>query len=109
MLVALNKIDLAPGAGAGREVIEISAKTGQGIDRLIAVLTERAAEAAGDAMGGVIEVLDDRDVQDALGGAVERRLRETDVAPLLARLLRETSPAQAYRLVRAAVVQPTHR
>jgi tRNA modification GTPase len=52
MLVALNKIDLAPGAGAGREVIEISAKTGQGIDRLIAVLTERAAEAAGSRAGG---------------------------------------------------------
>lgn len=41
---ALNKIDLAPGAGAGREVIEVSAKTGQGIDRLIAALAERAAE-----------------------------------------------------------------
>ena len=33
--------------------------------------------ALGDAMQGVIEVLDDRDVQDALGGIVERRLRAT--------------------------------
>jgi digeranylgeranylglycerophospholipid reductase len=34
----------------------------------------------------------------------------TQLGPrLLARLLRETSPAQAYRLVRAAVAQPTHR
>ena len=38
---------------------------------------------AGDAMKGVIEVLDDRDVQSALGGIVERRLRQVDVAPLL--------------------------
>ena len=36
------------------------------------------------AMKGVIEVLDDRDVQSALGSMVERRLRQVDVAPLLA-------------------------
>jgi uncharacterized membrane-anchored protein YjiN (DUF445 family) len=35
----------------------------------------------------VLEVLDDRDVEEALGGAVERRLQETDVAPLLAKAL----------------------
>ena len=32
-------------------------------------------------------MLDDRDVQDAVGGAVERRLRETEVAPLLGRAI----------------------
>jgi len=48
---------------------------------------ERAAAAVADAMGGVIEVLDDRDVQETIGGAVERRLRETDVAPLLAKAI----------------------
>ena len=37
---------------------------------------ERAGEAAADALGGVVEVLDDRDVQEALGSAVEQRLRE---------------------------------
>jgi uncharacterized membrane-anchored protein YjiN (DUF445 family) len=47
----------------------------------------RAAAAAGDAMCGVLVVLDDRDVEVALGGAVERRLQETDVAPLLAKAL----------------------
>jgi uncharacterized membrane-anchored protein YjiN (DUF445 family) len=46
---------------------------------------ERAASAVGDAMRGVVEVLDDRDVQDALGVMVERRLRQVEVAPLLAR------------------------
>ena len=35
---------------------------------------ERAGEAAADALGGVVEVLDDRDVQEALGTAVEKRL-----------------------------------
>ena len=46
---------------------------------------ERASGFAGDAAKGVIEVLDDRDVQSALGGMVERRLRQVDVAPLLAK------------------------
>ena len=55
-----------------------------------------------DALGGVVEVLDDRDVQDALGGAVERRLRATEVAPLLGRAIdvgdrRRPPPADARR------------
>ena len=45
----------------------------------------RASGIAGDAAKGLIEVLDDRDVQGALGGMVERRLRRVDAAPLLAR------------------------
>jgi uncharacterized membrane-anchored protein YjiN (DUF445 family) len=45
----------------------------------------RASAVAGDAARGVIEVLDDRDVQHALGGMVERRLRQVDAAPLLAK------------------------
>ncbi len=48
---------------------------------------ERAAEAAADAMGGVLEVLDDRDVEEALGSAVERRLEQTEVAPLLGKAI----------------------
>ena len=58
---------------------------GQRLGRWLAVPehAERAAAALTDAMRGAIEVLDDRDVQDALGGLVERRLRETEVAPLL--------------------------
>ena len=49
---ALNKIDLAPGAGAGREVIEVSAKTGQRIDRLIETLADAAALATEAGAGG---------------------------------------------------------
>ncbi len=44
-LLVLNKIDLARVSG-GPERIEISAKTGEGLDRLIAALQARAAELA---------------------------------------------------------------
>ena len=47
----------------------------------------RAAGVAGDAVKGVVEVLDDRDVEDAIGGLVERRLRQIDVAPIMARAI----------------------
>jgi uncharacterized membrane-anchored protein YjiN (DUF445 family) len=48
---------------------------------------ERAADAVADAMRGTIEVLDDRDVQDAIGGLVERRLEATPVAPLVGKAI----------------------
>ena len=48
---------------------------------------ERAGEATADALGGVVEVLDDRDVQEALGTAVEKRLARTAVAPLLGKAI----------------------
>src|SRR5215207_493483 len=62
---------------------------GQRIGRWLAepAHAERAAGVAGDAVKGVVEVLDDDDVEDALGGMVERRLRQVDVAPLLARAI----------------------
>ncbi len=60
---------------------------GQRLGRWLAepVHAERAAAAVSDAVRGVVEVLDDRDVQDAVGGLVERRLRATHVAPILAK------------------------
>ncbi|HSD92072.1 MAG TPA: tRNA uridine-5-carboxymethylaminomethyl(34) synthesis GTPase MnmE [Methyloceanibacter sp.] len=51
-IAVLNKIDLARDAGAGREVVEVSARTGEGIDGLVAVLAERAAEAVDSGAGG---------------------------------------------------------
>ena len=48
---------------------------------------ERATGAITDAMRGTIEVLDDRTVQEGIGGLVERRLRATEVAPLLGRVI----------------------
>lgn len=46
----LNKIDLAPG-GAVRDCIQISAKTGQGLDQLIEALEEQAALVAETGLG----------------------------------------------------------
>ncbi len=50
-VVALNKIDLAPEAGEGRNAISVSAKTGQGLERLIAALEEQAAVATESGAG----------------------------------------------------------
>ena len=62
---------------------------GQRLGRWLAVPAnaERAAVAVTDAMRGTIEVLDDRNVQEAIGGLVERRLREIEVAPLLGKAI----------------------
>jgi tRNA modification GTPase len=50
-LTVLSKIDLAPSAGAGRECVRLSAKTGQGVGDLIATLAERAALATKSGAG----------------------------------------------------------
>jgi tRNA modification GTPase len=50
-IVVLNKIDLAPGEGAGRGGVRVSAKTGEGIDELVETLAEKAALAAGEGAG----------------------------------------------------------
>jgi uncharacterized membrane-anchored protein YjiN (DUF445 family) len=47
----------------------------------------RAAAASADALAGVTEVLDDRDVSHAVGQAIERRLEQIEVAPLLAKAI----------------------
>jgi tRNA modification GTPase len=47
----LNKIDLASAAGAGREAVRVSAKTGEGIGVLVETLAERAAFAAQSGAG----------------------------------------------------------
>ena len=62
---------------------------GQRLGRWLAVPAnaERAAVAITDAMRGTTEVLDDRNVQEAIGGLVERRLREVEVAPLLGKAI----------------------
>jgi len=48
---------------------------------------DRAAAALADAIGGAVEVLDDEDVNEAIGSTVERRLRHVAVAPLIARAI----------------------
>jgi tRNA modification GTPase len=46
VICVLNKTDLAAGATHHRDCIQISAKTGQGLDRLIEALEEEAADVA---------------------------------------------------------------
>jgi tRNA modification GTPase len=83
VLLALNKIDLAPGAAAGREVIEISAKTGQGIDRLVAVLAARAAEAAGSGAGGPLLTRTRHRVELEAAATALRRFTDPQLSPEL--------------------------
>ena len=66
---------------------------GLGVSRRLGTwLTEpgnahRAGDGVADALRGALEVLDDRNVQGALDHLVERRIRETEVAPLVARAI----------------------
>jgi tRNA modification GTPase len=46
-VTVLNKIDLAPGEGAGRDALRVSAKTGEGIEQLVDMLADEAAVGAG--------------------------------------------------------------
>jgi uncharacterized membrane-anchored protein YjiN (DUF445 family) len=47
----------------------------------------KAGGAVADVLRGSLEVIDDRDVGGALQGLVERKIRETPVAPLLGRVI----------------------
>jgi len=50
-ITVLNKIDLASKDGAGRDCIRVSAKTGEGIERLVDALAEKATLATGSGAG----------------------------------------------------------
>ena len=46
LITVLNKIDLEPGAGTGRDYPRVSAKTGEGVGHLVETLAEYASTAA---------------------------------------------------------------
>lgn len=48
---------------------------------------DRASGALGDALAGVIEVLDDKEVQRGLEGVVRRRIADTPAAPLVGKAI----------------------
>lgn len=50
-VAVLNKIDLAPEAGAGRECLAVSARTGEGLEHLIDTLAEKVALATDQGAG----------------------------------------------------------
>jgi tRNA modification GTPase len=81
-IVALNKIDLAPGAGEGSD-LEISAKTGQGIDRLIEVLAEAAALATESGAGGPLLTRTRHRVELEAGQAALERFGDPKLGPEL--------------------------
>jgi tRNA modification GTPase len=72
-VTVLNKIDLAPGEGAGRNVLRVSAKTGEGIERLVDMLAEKATLGAGQGAGAPILTRARHRVElGAAHGALER-------------------------------------
>jgi len=81
-MIVLNKIDLATGAG-GRDAIEVSARTGQGIDRLVAVLAERAAEAAASGAGGPLLTRTRHRVELEAAEAALQRFADPKLSPEL--------------------------
>jgi tRNA modification GTPase len=50
----LNKIDLAPGEGAGRDSLRVSATTGEGVGQLVDMLAEKAALGTGQGAGAPV-------------------------------------------------------
>jgi tRNA modification GTPase len=50
-IAVLNKIDLAPEAGAGRDCLRVSTRTGEGIERLVEALAEKTAVATDQGAG----------------------------------------------------------
>ena len=53
-VTVLNKIDLAPGQGAGRDALRVSARTGEGIERLVDMLADKAAVGTGQGAGAPV-------------------------------------------------------
>jgi tRNA modification GTPase len=73
VIPVLNKIDLATGAGAGREAVRVSAKTGEGIGVLVETLGERATIAAQSGAGAPLLTRTRHRVElEAAAAALER-------------------------------------
>jgi tRNA modification GTPase len=83
LLSVVNKIDLAPHTGRGRDAIEISAKTGQGVDRLIAVLAEAARLATDSGAGGPLPTRTRHRVELAAAAASLERYAGPRLSPEL--------------------------
>ncbi len=63
----------------------------------------------GAAIAGVANVLRDDEVRDTVAGLADKRLRETDVSPILARLLDAVCDAGQHQKVLTAVLRGTRR
>jgi tRNA modification GTPase len=83
VIPVLNKIDLAPGARAGREAVRVSAKTGEGIGVLVETLAERAATAAQSGAGAPALTRTRHRVELAAAAAALERFGAPSLSPEL--------------------------
>ena len=83
LIAVLNKIDLAPGAGAGREAVRVSAKTGEGIGNLVETLAEKAALAAESGAGAPLLTRTRHRVELEAAQAALERFGEPSLSPEL--------------------------
>jgi tRNA modification GTPase len=77
----LNKIDLAPEAAEGRNILLISARTGQGLERLIEALEEQAALATESGAGSPLMTRARHRVELEGGRAALRRFGDPSLSP----------------------------
>jgi tRNA modification GTPase len=83
LIPVLNKIDLASSAGAGREAVRVSAKTGEGIGVLVETLAERAAIAAQSGAGAPALTRTRHRVELEAAAAVLERFSDRSLSPEL--------------------------
>jgi tRNA modification GTPase len=80
-MAILNKIDLAPEEGAGRDCLKVSAKTGEGIELLLAMLAEKAALVTGSGPGGPLLTRTRHRVELEAADAALKRYGDPTLAP----------------------------
>ena len=83
LIAVLNKIDLAPDAGVGREAVRVSAKTGEGIGNLVQTLAEKAALATESGAGAPLLTRTRHRVELDAAQAALARVGEASLSPEL--------------------------
>ena len=82
-VTVLNKIDLAPGQGAGCDALRVSARTGEGIERLVDMLADKAAVGTGQGAGAPVLTRARHRVELEAAQAALERYRDRGSAPEL--------------------------
>ena len=82
-ITVLNKIDLAPEAGAGKDCLKLSAKTGEGIEHLVDTLAEKAAIATEHGAGAPLLTRTRHRVELEAAHAALERYSDRALAPEL--------------------------
>jgi tRNA modification GTPase len=80
-ITILNKIDLAPSERAGRDCLKVSARTGEGIEHLVAMLAEKAALATEAGAGGPLLTRTRHRVELEAADAALERYGDLTLAP----------------------------